>query len=383
MTKIKVLIILLILVCFVMPISAFADDPTTTVVTTPIVTTIAPTTLPPAPELDDPLPSDTTPPVSVPSKEDLIAKKKAETANKNLDKASQKLLDTQLKIEQTTLAIQDSVASLAAINDKIDVNTAILAVNELPTAQLQKEIQYRAIKLYQDSSGVPTDALARFYHARVVSLADSVQSSSSKVFSIYRKKVDELSTIKNELDTQQSQATNFQAQLTAQNVQLAIDFDSAKKEYEKQSITFLNAAGSVSGRLAIEGKMCPIAGPMTHVDDWGNARSGGRTHKGNDLFSAQGTPNVAIVKGRAERTTGGLGGNGVFLYGDDGNAYYYAHLLTWAGDFPRNVEQGEVIGYTGASGNADGGAPHTHFEIRIGNTLHTNPYPVIRIICGV
>ena len=382
MMKNRLIITVVVTAVFVLSLSvSWAEETTTT--TAPVTTTLPATTVPAVPDLDDPLPTDTTPPVSVPTKQELLAKKKAEAANKNLDKASQKLLDTQLKIDQTTIAIQDSVAQLAAINDKIEKNSAILAINELPTKQLQKEIQYRAIKLYQDSSGSQTDALAQFYQKRVSKLADSVQSSSSKVFVVYQKKVDELNAIKSDLDNQQIQATTLQSQLKTQNDQLAIDFEAAKKEYEKQSKTFLDANGIIAGKLAVDGKMCPIAGPMTHTDDWGNARSGGRRHKGNDLFNATGTPNVAIVSGRIERTTGGLGGNGIFLYGDDGNAYYYAHLLSWAGEIPRRVVQGEVIGYTGATGNAVGGAPHTHFEIRIGNTEHTNPYPVIRIICGV
>ncbi len=156
----------------------------------------------------------------------------------------------------------------------------------------------------------------------------------------------------------------------------------SKKEYEKQSKSFLDANGLVTARLAIDGKVCPIAGPLTHVDDWGNPRSGGRTHKGNDLFSVKGTPNVAIVSGTTVFSDGGLGGMGIFLQGDDGNHYYYAHLNARAGE-PRRVVQGEVIGYTGDTGNAVGGAPHTHFEIRLGGTTHVNPYPTLRIICGV
>ena len=72
----------------------------------------------------------------------------------------------------------------------------------------------------------------------------------------------------------------------------------------------------------------------------------------------------------------------VKLFGDDGNIYYYAHLSAFSGG-PRIVKQGEVIGYTGDTGNAKGGAPHTHFEIRIGGVTHIDPYPTLRIICGV
>ncbi len=113
MVKNRLFIALVIVAVFAMPFSvAYADDPTTTTVPVTTAPPVAPS--PSIPDLDDPLPTDTTPPTSVPSKEDLIAKKKAEAANKNLDKASQRLLDTQLKIDQTTIAIHP-LSSLACV----------------------------------------------------------------------------------------------------------------------------------------------------------------------------------------------------------------------------------------------------------------------------
>lgn len=42
---------------------------------------------------------------------------------------------------------------------------------------------------------------------------------------------------------------------------------------------------------------CPVRGSVTFSNDWGQPRSGGRTHKGTDMFAAYGTPNVAITSG--------------------------------------------------------------------------------------
>jgi murein DD-endopeptidase MepM/ murein hydrolase activator NlpD len=126
--------------------------------------------------------------------------------------------------------------------------------------------------------------------------------------------------------------------------------------------------------------VCPVRGAVSFVDSWGAPRSGGRTHQGVDLMSAAGTPNVAVVSGTITQKSGSLSGNGVYLSGDDGNAYWYFHLSAYAGG-ARRVAQGEVIGYTGMTGNAEGTAPHTHFEYHPGGGGAANPYPLVRPVC--
>jgi murein DD-endopeptidase MepM/ murein hydrolase activator NlpD len=123
-----------------------------------------------------------------------------------------------------------------------------------------------------------------------------------------------------------------------------------------------------------------VAGPVVFTNDWGAPRSGGRTHQGNDMFAAIGTPNVALVSGYVEDASGGLGGISVRLHGDDGVDYYYAHLQRIEGP-PRRVNVGDVIGYVGDTGNAAGGPPHTHFQIEPGGGEPINPYPTIRALC--
>lgn len=126
------------------------------------------------------------------------------------------------------------------------------------------------------------------------------------------------------------------------------------------------------------GWVCPINGPRAFGDTWGAPRPGGRHHQGVDMMSPEGTPLVAVVSGFAKMKTDPLGGNVVGLKGNDGNYYYYAHLVTWEGG-SRDVSAGEVVGYVGHTG--DTAANHLHFEIHPGGGGAINPYPTVRQYC--
>jgi murein DD-endopeptidase MepM/ murein hydrolase activator NlpD len=119
---------------------------------------------------------------------------------------------------------------------------------------------------------------------------------------------------------------------------------------------------------------------VSFVDSWGAPRADTGAHQGVDLMSPRGTPNVAVIGGRVEMHTGGISGNGVWLYGDDGNLYYYFHLDAYEGG-ARVVKQGDVVGYTGNTGDASGGATHTHFEVHPGGGPAVNPYPTVVAVC--
>ena len=120
---------------------------------------------------------------------------------------------------------------------------------------------------------------------------------------------------------------------------------------------------------------CPLNGPFK----WGDGFGAGRGHKGNDLLAARGTENVATVAGTIESRFWGGGGLTLFLIGDDGHTYVYMHLLRVVGDQPRHVEAGELIGLTGASGNAS--AYHTHFEIHPHGGGAIDPHPLLVANC--
>lgn len=112
----------------------------------------------------------------------------------------------------------------------------------------------------------------------------------------------------------------------------------------------------------------PVAGPSRFSHDWLFPRwtPTPHLHQGTDIFADFGTPIVTSEAGRVIRKgTAGAGGLSVWVKGDSGMAYYYAHLQNWAAGLAVNqrVERGQVIGFVGDSGNARGGAPHLHLQM--------------------
>ena len=122
----------------------------------------------------------------------------------------------------------------------------------------------------------------------------------------------------------------------------------------------------------------PVAAHAVNQNDFG-LRSG-RQHAGVDILANEGAPLVAVDAGEVRFGDDPLGGNIANLYADDGRHYYYAHLSAFAGNAPRRVEAGEVIGYVGTTGNARGRVPHLHFEVHPcprGQRCAVDPSPII------
>lgn len=133
------------------------------------------------------------------------------------------------------------------------------------------------------------------------------------------------------------------------------------------------------------GYACPVGDPVVFTDTWGAPRSGGRRHQGVDMMSPHGTPIYAITSGQITRmNSSGLGGISIYMYGDDGNQYYYTHLQGYAGGISvgTRVGAGTLIAYNGSSGNASASAPHLHFEVHPGGGGAVNPYPWAAMACG-
>ena len=144
----------------------------------------------------------------------------------------------------------------------------------------------------------------------------------------------------------------------------------------------------VTARLSAGGYVFPVYGTASFGDSFGTPRPNvpGGWHHGEDIFAPLGTPVLAVADGTLH-TIGfnKIGGYRLWLRDRLGNQFYYAHLsayspLAVAG---RSVEAGDVIGFVGDTGDADGGSPHLHFEIHpavmvgLGYDGVVAPYPIL------
>ncbi|MEA2589968.1 MAG: peptidoglycan LD-endopeptidase LytH [Actinomycetota bacterium] len=121
--------------------------------------------------------------------------------------------------------------------------------------------------------------------------------------------------------------------------------------------------------LILAGPPFPVAGMAKYSDDFLTPRLTPvpHLHQGTDVFADFGTPIVASGPGRVTQRDSApdAGGLEMWVAGDDGVNYYYAHLLSFAdtGQVGRTVKAGTILGYVGNTGDASGGPPHLHFEI--------------------
>lgn len=128
---------------------------------------------------------------------------------------------------------------------------------------------------------------------------------------------------------------------------------------------------------------CPVEPPYSYVDTWGAARASGRHHEGTDIMAPHGAKELAYTDGVvSEEHTNSLGGTVLWLDGDNGDQYYYAHLSGYAVPQGARVRAGQHIAYVGNTGDARYTAPHLHFEVHPGGGGPVNPYPYVKRVCG-
>lgn len=126
-------------------------------------------------------------------------------------------------------------------------------------------------------------------------------------------------------------------------------------------------------------RVFPVQGSHHFTDDFHVVKPSGRLHQGNDIFAAAETPVVAVDDGYLTDASNPMGGVSFNLKTpSDQMRVYGAHLTRFEGGLPRSVSAGDVIGYVGTSGNAQGTSPHLHFEVHPLGGAAVDPYPYLK-----
>lgn len=101
------------------------------------------------------------------------------------------------------------------------------------------------------------------------------------------------------------------------------------------------------------------------------------------MMAARWTPLVAIEAGYIYQVNWHPdGGLGVYVKGESGALWYYAHNEAAAAGIKAGVPvvAGQLIAYVGNSGNAS--VTHVHFGYQpTANWVYANPYPIVDALC--
>jgi len=125
---------------------------------------------------------------------------------------------------------------------------------------------------------------------------------------------------------------------------------------------------AVTPKLTSNGYVFPIYGPSGYGSSFGAPRGdvSGGWHHGDDIFAPLGAPVLAVTSGTVFSVGWNeIGGWRLWLRDSGGNEFYYAHLSAYTSLAVngRHVTAGQVLGFVGNTGDAQGTPFHLHFEV--------------------
>jgi hypothetical protein len=130
----------------------------------------------------------------------------------------------------------------------------------------------------------------------------------------------------------------------------------------------LGQVPNVTPKLTAGGYVFPVYGPSSFTDTFGAFRGdvSGGWHHGDDIFAPLGAPILAVANGTVFSVGWNqVGGWRLWLRDQQGNEFYYAHLSAYSPLAVNGalVHAGDVLGFVGNTGDAQGTPYHLHFEI--------------------
>ena len=297
---------------------------------------------------------------SIGLKEQEIAAKEQQITEKEAEIADQWGDFKQHMAAMQELRDGGSVAMLSAVNDLYELRT----FNEV----------------MQDISIKDTQILDNMKNAKEALESDKLTLESQRS-ELQSKKADldaqnsQMRAKQNELNSSvaAAQMSAAEAQQAQKDAQAAIESDEMNYEAVKKQIQKLIAAAAASKpTLSFTGFICPLKSYSRISSEYGwrkNPVTGvNKLHAGTDFAAPGGTPIYAAASGYVQVagwSSGGYGNYVIIYHGkmSDGNQYstLYGHMRSVATSAGKYVQQGEIIGYVGSTGNSTGN--HLHLEV--------------------
>ena len=297
---------------------------------------------------------------SIGLKEQEIAAKEQEITEKEAEIADQWGDFKQHMAAMQELRDGGSVAMLSAVNDLYE----LLTFNEV----------------MQDISIKDTEILDNMKNAKEALESDKLTLESQRS-ELQSKKADldaqnsQMRAKQNELNSSvaAAQMSAAEAQQAQKDAQAAIESDEMNYEAVKKQIQKMIAAAAASKpTLSFTGFICPLKSYSRISSEYGwrkNPVTGvNKLHAGTDFAAPVGTPIYAAASGYVQVagwSSGGYGNYVIIYHGkmSDGNQYstLYGHMRSVATSAGKYVQQGEIIGYVGSTGNSTGN--HLHLEV--------------------
>lgn len=297
---------------------------------------------------------------SIGLKEQEIAAKEQQITEKEAEIADQWGDFKQHMAAMQELRDGGSVAMLSAVNDLYE----LLTFNEV----------------MQDISIKDTEILDNMKNAKEALESDKLTLESQRR-ELQSKKADldaqnsQMRAKQNELNSSvaAAQMSAAEAQQAQKDAQAAIESDEMNYEAVKKQIQKMIAAAAASKpTLSFTGFICPLKSYSRISSEYGwrkNPVTGvNKLHAGTDFAAPGGTPIYAAASGYVQVagwSSGGYGNYVIIYHGkmSDGNQYstLYGHMRSVATSAGKYVQQGEIIGYVGSTGNSTGN--HLHLEV--------------------
>jgi murein DD-endopeptidase MepM/ murein hydrolase activator NlpD len=251
--------------------------------------------------------------------------------------------------------------------DEPDVVTVILEADGF--ADLLERTEFMERVSQQDRRIIERVRLAKAESVAAERRLDTLETRQREVTAIVERRRQEVVEVKDRLVDQRQQYAGVRADKHAALVSTRDD----RQELETHLASLEREQAKVQARLA--GTTPLAAGPIregsgsliwpangTFTSPFGYRW--GRLHAGIDIALPEGTPLRAAAAGSVV-IAGWTGGYGNYTCIQHGGAMStcYGHQSRIAVSVGTRVSQGQVIGYSGNTGNSTG--PHLHFEVRI------------------